>query len=383
MRPTLKEVKAPRLRYAVAFLALGVTLGLLPSAIAAASATPTLDPLAMPWLPEQGLAIQEAHDVLLVGLDGHVYGRLAGFTLAVSSRGEMLGSLASYLSETTLLQGPHGRAWLLAGGRLTGISANRFTLPGGVRLDGRFVTTGYGSPDNPVAKIFVRDSRSGTVLAQGTDWGIVDGRLLVTAHAVVDLITRGRWLLPSGVRWSYIAATPNTCTPAGIAAGRIDAVCAIKVKPAEHAGFNSLVRFFAVSHDGRRELLGRPFLYANFGALNAFLSPDSAHIAATLAVGCGPPYAIVGPTRGGAPRYVTGEDDLVRNTAHVANADMLGWSDDGRAVAEIGVGECEGIHPPGIYLVNPATFARTLVVTLARGDYGYALWRSPAASAVG
>jgi hypothetical protein len=138
-----------------------------------------------------------------------------------------------------------------------------------------------------------------------------------------------------------------------------------------------------VSHDGRRELLGRPFLYANFGALNAFLSPDAAHIAATLAVGCGPPYAIVGPTRGGAPRYVTGEDDLARNTAHVANADMLGWSDDGRAVAEIGVGECEGIHPPGIYLVNPVTFARTLVVTLARTDYGYALWRSSAASAVG
>jgi hypothetical protein len=337
----------------------------------------------MPWLPEQGLVVQEAHDVLLAGLDGHVYGRLPGFTLAVDSRGEMLGSLASYLPETTLLQGPHGRAWLLAGGRLTPISADRFSLPGGVRLDGRFVTTGYGSPDNPVAKIFVRDVRSGTVLARGTDWGIVDGRLLVTAHAVVDLITRQRWVLPDGVRWSYLAATPNTCTPAGIAAGRIDAVCAIKVKPGAHAGFNSLVRFFAVSHDGRRELLGRPFLYANFGALNAFLSPDAAHIAATLAVGCGPPFAILGPTRGGTPRYVTGEADVARNTARVANADVLGWADSGLAVAEIGAGECESSTRPGIYLVDPVTFARTLVVTLARTDYGYALWRSPAASAVG
>jgi hypothetical protein len=376
-------VKASGLRQAVAVLALAVTLGMLPSALAAASSPLALDPLAMPWLPEQGLAIQRAHDVLLVGLDGHVYGRLAGFTLAVNSRGEMLGTLASYLSETTLLQGPLGRAWLLAGGRLSPISANRFMLPGGVLLDGRFVTTGYGSPGNPVAKIFIRDARSGTVLARGTDWGIVDGRLLVTHHTVVDLITRERWTLPTGVRWSYIGATPNTCTPAGVHAGRIEAVCVISVNPATHRYFNSLVRFFAVSHDGRRELLGRPFLYANFGALDAFLSPDAANIGATLAVGCGPPFAILGPTHGGAPRYVTGEPDVAHTTAHVQNADVLGWADSGLAVAEIGAGGCEGGHPPGIYLVDPATFARTLVVTLERSDYGYALWGSPAASAVG
>ena len=62
---------------------------------------------------------------------------------------------------------------------------------------------------------------------------------------------------------------PRRRTPAprpGIHAGRIDAVCAVRVKPATHAGHSTLVRFFAVSHDGRRELLGRPFLYANFGA---------------------------------------------------------------------------------------------------------------------
>lgn len=127
------------------------------------------------------------------------------------------------------MQGPRGRGWLLAGGRLTPIAANRLPLRGGARLDARYVTTGYGSPDNPVAKSFVRDARSGTLLARGTDWGIVDGRLLVTSRVVVDLITRQRWTLPSGIRWSYIAATPNTCTPAGIHLGRIDAVCVVSV----------------------------------------------------------------------------------------------------------------------------------------------------------
>ena len=381
--PTLGRVKVSGLRHIVVVLALAALLGMLPSAIAAEPAPPALDPLAMPWLPEQGLAIQEARDVLLVGLDGHVYGRLAGFRLAPNSRGEMFGTLASYIPEATLLQGPLGRSWLLAGGRLSPVSASRFTLPGGALLDGRFVTTGYGSPEDPVAKIFVRDARSGTVLARGTDWGIVDGRLLVTAHAVVDLITRQQWTLPSGVRWGYLDATPDTCIPAGVHAGRVEAVCMISVKPATHRGFNGLIRFFAVSHGGRREPLGRPFLYTNLGALDAFLSPDGTQLAATLAVGCGPPYAIVGPTRGGVPLYVTGQRDVERSTAHVPNAEVLGWADGGRVVAEIGAGECEGGHPPGIYLVDPATFARTLIVTLARGDFGYTLWQSETASAVG
>ena len=372
-----------RFRCAVLVVVAGTVLAGLPSAMAAAPSVPALDPLAMPWLPEQGLAIQEAHGVRLVGLDGHVYGRLAGFALALGGGGELLAALASDVPEATLLQGPRGRGWLLAGGRLTPIAANRLPLRGGARLDARYVTTGYGSPDNPVAKSFVRDARSGTLLARGTDWGIVDGRLLVTSRVVVDLITRQRWTLPSGIRWSYIAATPNTCTPAGIHLGRIDAVCVVSVKPRVHAGYNSLVRFFAVSSDGRRELLGRPFLYANFGAAAAYLSPDGAHIAATLAVGCGPPYAIVGPTRGGTPRYVTGQPDVAPGRPRIVNADILGWSESGLAVAEIGAGECEGIHPPGIYLVNPESFARTLILTLERSDRGYSLWQSDRASAVG
>ena len=81
--------------------------------------------------------------------------------------------------------------------------------------------------------------------------------------------------------------------------------------------------------------------------------------------------------------YVTGQPDTARGTTHVVNARLLGWSENGLAVAEIGAGECEGIHPPGIYLVDPDSFARTLIVTLARSDFGYTLWQSDRASAVG
>jgi hypothetical protein len=52
-------------------------------------------------------------------------------------------------------------------------------------------------------------------------------------------------------------------------------------------------------------------------------------------------------------------------------------------VAEIGPGGCEGQFTDGIYLVDPNSFARTLVYPLARGDEGYALWQSSRASAVG
>lgn len=360
------------MRLAVLVVTLGVLLAGLASAGAATPSIPVLDPLAMPVLPAQGLVIQRPHEVLLVGLDGHVFGRLRGFTTTQSGGGELLTDMASYLPETVFLQGPAGRAYVLAGGRLTPISPRRFALPGGAELVGGFITTGYGTPESPAAKIWVKDTASGTVLAGGTDWGIVDGRLLVTGHAVIDLVTRQRWTLGPTLRWSFAEATPNRCTPAGIHAGSIEAVCATSVNShaAGNAGHNAVVRFFAVSHDGKRDPLGLPFLYDNFGSADAFLSPDGAHIAATLAVGCGPPYAIIGPTHGGKPRYVTGQPD----TAIATKADMLGWSRSGLAIAEIGAGGCEGLHTPGLYLVDPNTFDRTLVFALAKSDYGYSLW---------
>jgi hypothetical protein len=371
----LNPVSWHSLRLAVLAFMLGAALVGLSSAAASVPAVPVLGPLAMPRLPEQGLVIQQQHAVELVGLDGHVYGRLPGFQLGLNSNGELLSDLASYLPDTTLLQGPEGRSWLLAGGRLTPFDARRFVLPGGVELDGRFVTTGFGSPGNPVAKISIRDTRSGTLLARGPDWSIIQGRLLETAHTVTDLVTGERWKLGPTIRWGNVGL--NTCTPAGIHGGSIDAACVAGINPRTpgHAGHDAVVRFFAVSDDGHREPLGLPFLYDRFGVAQAYLSPDGAHIAATLAVGCGPSYAAVGPTRGGAAHYVTGAPD----TEIAAKGDALGWSEAGSLVAEIGPGGCDGLHTDGIYLVDPDSFARTLVFPLGRDDDGYALWQ-PATS---
>jgi hypothetical protein len=367
---TLSSVSRRLLRLAVFGVVLGVLLAGLTSAGAATPPIPVLDPLAMPWLPAQGLVIQQQHDVKLVGLDGRVYGRLPGFQVGLNSRGELLGTLASYLPDTTLLQGPQGRSWLLADGRLTPINPRKFVLPGGAELDGRFVTTGYGSPGNPVAKISIRDTRSGTLLARGSEWSVVAGRLLVTAHVVTDLVTRERWKLGPTVRWG--SAAVNTCTPAGVHKGSMEAVCTTALKKGSpgYRDHGAVVRFFAVTHDGHRDPLGLPFLYLPFGAVGAYLSPDAAHIAATLAVGCGPPYAYVGRTHGGAAHYVTGAGD----TGMAAKGQILGWSATGSLVSEIGPGGCEGVFTDGIYLVNPDSFARALVYPLGHGDYGYSLW---------
>ena len=50
--------------------------------------------LATGWLPSQGLVIARTHGVLLVGLDGHVFGSLAGFKLAPQSDDLLLDGLA-------------------------------------------------------------------------------------------------------------------------------------------------------------------------------------------------------------------------------------------------------------------------------------------------
>src|SRR6204780_731845 len=47
--------------------------------IAALAAAPTLDPSHLPRLPPQGLIVPQGGGLLLMGLDGHVYGKLVGY----------------------------------------------------------------------------------------------------------------------------------------------------------------------------------------------------------------------------------------------------------------------------------------------------------------
>lgn len=338
----------------------------------------TLDPFATGWLPSQGLVVARAHDVLLVGLDGRVLGRLAGFRLAPSSGDFLLDGLAeavagpSYLTPQPLLLGPHGRPWELAGGRLEPLARGVVPLPGGAEVDGHMT----GSPSDREAVIDVRDTRTGRILvpAHRYGWFVADGGLLLaTHHILTDLVTHEQWTLPHGVSWTEGTGGVSTCNPAGLARDSVIALCAY-VGPhfAHHS--NSVVRVFSVAHDGKRTLLGGPFLYGNFGAMSAVLSPDREHIGATLAVGCGLSPSIVAPTQGGTPRYIDGSTD--RAPGRHTQSYVLGWSWQGKLVAEFARGECEKESTPGIYLVDPTTFVRSLVFTLGSGTRGYAMWNA-------
>ncbi len=356
---------------------LAVSAVLAAASIARGAAEPRLlNPFAPGWLPTQGIAVARAHEVLLVGLDGRVFGRLAGFQLALQSNDLLLDALAqdaagpSYLTPQPLLVGPHGREWQLAGGRLEPLARGIVPLPGRTELVGHMT----GSSSDRVAKIVLRDTRTGRVLVRAGDhdWFLSqNGLLLAQRHVLTDLVTREQWTLPHGVTWSEGVGGVSSCNPAGLARDSVIAVCAY-VGPHFSRVSNAVVRVFSIAHDGRRTLLGRPFFYGNFGAMSALLSPDRAHIGATLAVGCGLSPSIVADTTGGKPRYIDGSTDIRRGPD--TQSYVLGWSWQGKLVTQFAHGGCEQEATPGIYLVDPATYARTLVFALRPGWRNYAMW---------
>lgn len=258
--------------------------------------------------------------------------------------------------------------WRVAGGRLERVVPERIELPGGASLR-------EGSAASGGAVLEVRDAR-GALLATSAYPRrfiiVARGRLLVTAGAVVDLLTGRRWPKPHGLSWDADqSAMSGACMPAGVRGDGIVAACAFF----RRQGDFTLIVPTLVGHDGSRTPLAPGFHYAGgFGARAAALSPDGRRLGARLEVGCGGPYSIVERIPWGAPgRYLTGEEGGAGRFPKVTS-DFLGWTADGRVVGYLFDGSCEGDFTDGVYLIDPVTFARTLVV---RG-YG-ALWGTGAA----
>lgn len=310
--------------------------------------------------PSQGLVIQTRHAVLLVGLDGRVRRTLPGYTMGVGSRDLALDAVIQGENAVPVLLGPKGRVWEVSGGTLVPVRALTVPLPGGAEIVGRILRR--RSDGSPITAVSVRDARTGRPLATGpaSRWFVTQSGLLVRPKVVTDLATRERWRL-RGADWAQGIGT-SFCNPAGVRGGRLVAVC----------WFKGVVRVFSVAHDGTRDVLGKPFRYAQFGAQTAFLSPDGKHVAASLAVGCGLTPSIVAPTDGGAARWIDGSS----SGAH-AQSWVLGWTSSGEVAAEFQHGECEKASPPAIYLVDPDTFARTRIYVLPRSATAYAMWSSP------
>jgi hypothetical protein len=320
-------------------------------------------------LPRQGLVVSTPKGVLLVGLDGRVLEKLAGYKLAPLTGDVILDAIvqreigASYATSVRpVLLGPHGRVWQLVGTTLVPLARNVVPLPGGLEAVGR-VTKHYSGGGVQIGLV-VRDARTHRVVVPRSDesW-FLNGDLLATKKVVTDVTTGETWRLPRGASWTQ-GVGESSCNPAGIENDRIVAICAA----------HNVVRVYSVAHDGRREPRGAPFHYGEFGAMAALLSPDGKHVAATLAVGCGLSPSIVAPVDGGAAHYVDGSSDA--HPGKYTQSWVLGWTPSGKVVAGFAHGECEKVSPPAIDLVDPVTLKRTVVYPLPKGMLGDQLWSS-------
>jgi hypothetical protein len=90
----------------------------------------------------------------------------------------------------------------------------------------------------------------------------------------------------------------------------------------------------------------------------AWLSPDGKTLLAQWSAECEIPIAFFVDAQTGEKRPVTGEQDWAEAPESIG----LGWSDDGRARVRLTKGYCGGAkHPPGVYLIDPATGRLSLV----------------------
>lgn len=311
-------------------------------------------------MPSQGLVVQTKNDVLLVDLGGHVLQTLHGYTMGGGSRDIALDNVMTGENAVPVLVGPRGRVFEVVGGELVPIPRLTIPLPGGAEIVGRIVRR--DSDGSPITTVSVRDAKTGKLLVTGRSWFVTPAGLLVTPKVVTDLVTRRRWLL-RGADWAEGTGT-SFCNPAGVRGDSVVAACY----------FKGVVRVYSVAQDGMREILGKPFRYAQFGAETAFLAPDGKHVAASLAVGCGLTPSIIVPTDGRAARYIDGSST---GGPH-AQSWVLGWTASDKVVAEFQHGECEKVSPPAVYLVDPDTYERTRVYVLPPGTQGFAMWSHPA-----
>src|SRR5262245_44444173 len=95
-----------RVRRVAAFATLLTVMSAGAIAAAPVAQVPTLDPFSMPRIPAQGIAVNEGHAVLLVGLDGSVIGRLRRFGIVRSDPDTRLAAIVAADPALVVLRGP-------------------------------------------------------------------------------------------------------------------------------------------------------------------------------------------------------------------------------------------------------------------------------------
>lgn len=307
--------------------------------------------------------VQRPHDVLLVGLDGTAIGALPGFAGPYTGKTYVLEALAQADPAAVLLIDASHRAYLLdpAASRLRRLGEMRIPLAGGATLAAHAVS----QPRPYLPKIMLDVVQRGhSVGTRSQSLRVVAGRLVVSGATVFDTVTGKRWRVGK-----MDGAVPGACEPAGVSGADLVAVCATGKYP------SLKVRAYRISPSGARTGVG-PTMRWGFGARTAALSPDGRFVGVTLDVGCGAPVGAITPLGAGHAGYI-GNGKAVGSKAAI-NSEELGWTPDGKLVAHIifRPTDCEHAPPTGVYAVDPATFARNLILALPRNEAAAWLWNA-------
>jgi hypothetical protein len=337
---------------------LAVVVGASSGAAAVAGTVPSLDPGHLPKLPDQGLVVPESGGLLLMGLDGHVYGRLAGFLTypdKAGSNGALfvhnVGIQALQTADPTLatVYDSHGRGWLLdtSARRLVPLDPIAVPIGNKTRLVIKVSGTDAGASTNALV------TRGGKTLLSG-DLTVIGTRYVATANfdskkpgVLLDLATGKRWkLLPQ-------------CAVAGVSDGHAIAVCA---PPGPNRSGRKPFGMYAFATDGKRRTLATfaPGLYTQA----ASLSPDGQWVLVYASPGCGPGWSAVYRVSGGTGHLVTGAGTIPTKGGLPTSRFSfgLGWTDDNRIVADIDApkgSSCDKEVSSGTFTIDPDTLAQT------------------------
>jgi hypothetical protein len=359
----------------MAFLRAFGLLGLLAVLIGAAgcggSATtrgsiPTLDPAALPPLPQQGLIVAKTGSVLLETTGGGVVGRLVGFSMSppqdLTSRefawSTGIEALQRADPRLTVLFDRSGAGWILdvPNRRLSRIVKLEAPLAAGA--DVRIIVTG-----NPSTGINTKTliERNGVKVLEGLSVSVIGARYAVTTY---DLGAQPTKLLDLVTNRS-VTLKPH-CDAIGVVGENVFATCIPSL-----ASQPSTLELFR--GDGTQRVLST--FVPNLVPESAFLSPNGKWVLLYLAPGCGPGWAAVASTGGGTARFVAGGGTVSEMSSAPRFSAGLGWTTGNKIVATIAgtkPSSCEGESSAGTFLIDPATLSRTRSTPAFAG----ALWGS-------
>ncbi|TML53306.1 MAG: hypothetical protein E6G21_03075 [Actinobacteria bacterium] len=306
--------------------------------------------VSLPGLPKQGLVVPRGSGVELLGLDGSVVARLPRFEIGGGDtrRDALMHDLdsAGQLEQPRLVT-PDDRYYRLDASRhaLIPIWQPRVPLPGGAEL------VGGGDPHEFRGLSVVR--RGHVLVRRDFFLAVVAGTLVQSRGRLLDLRTGRSWrLLP---RCTGVGARGATAYVFCATGPPVRFCCGVDPYPnmwlerlARGQGATKVAQF---SRDGP------------FPRVTGALSPNGRFVADQGEEICAGGYLRVGPTDGSRGDRPASGDGA---TGSLPYSTFLGWSADGRVVAQITwARDCEHTVRGGVYLVDPRTLKRTYVTRWA------------------